>query len=119
MHNSKCSIGFRKLREVYDSYGGQMKLSNVAEAYKKMTNRTLDANKLRKQNGTNPIISYQEFCLLVADNFTADGYEIYNPEGKFEFISVIILIPSGTFVYQLDDSLNNSLKVYCILLFQL
>lgn len=64
-----------------------MKLSNVPEAYKKLTNRTLETNKLYKklQNGTNPFISYQEFCLLVAENFTTEGYDIYTTDGRVYF----------------------------------
>lgn len=81
------TINSRKLREVYDSYGGQMKLSNVPEAYKKLTNKTLDSNKLCNilQNGSNHLISYQQFCLLVADNFTTDDYDIYTTDGRVYF----------------------------------
>lgn len=64
-----------------------MKLSNVPEAYRKLTNRTLETNKLNRnlQNGTNSLISYPEFCLLVAENFTADGYDIYTNDGRVYF----------------------------------
>lgn len=64
-----------------------MKLSNVPEAYKKLTNRTLETTKMYKklQNNSNPLISYQEFCLLVADNFTTDGYDIYMADGRAYF----------------------------------
>lgn len=64
-----------------------MKLSNVPEAYRKLTNRTLETSKLYKKlpNNTNRSISYHEFCLLVADNFTADGYDIYMADGRAYF----------------------------------
>lgn len=63
-----------------------MKLSNVPEAYKKLTNRTLETSKLYKklQKNSSSFISYQEFCLLVAENFTTDGYDIYMADGKIE-----------------------------------
>lgn len=64
-----------------------MKLSNVPEAYKKLTNNTLETSKIYKnlQNGTNSFISYPEFCLLVAENFTSDGYDIYTADGRVYF----------------------------------
>lgn len=64
-----------------------MKLSNVPEAYKKLTNKTLESNKLFKklQKGTSPLISYQAFCLLVAENFTTDDYDIYTTDGRVYF----------------------------------
>lgn len=64
-----------------------MKLADVQEAYKKLTNRTLDTNKLYKmvQNGGHPSISYQKFCLLVAENYTTDGYDIYSDDGSVNF----------------------------------
>lgn len=87
--NSPLNFYFRKLREVYDSYGGHMKLSNVPEAYKILTNRTLEPTKsykkLQNNSNSNPSITYQEFCLLVADNFTTDGYDIYMADGRAYF----------------------------------
>ncbi|XP_018572567.1 uncharacterized protein LOC108911959 [Anoplophora glabripennis] len=69
----------RKLREVYDSYGGEMKLYNVLEAYEKLTNRSLEIsrlyNYLNPQNGniTNSTISFERFCALMAEFSSADG----------------------------------------------
>lgn len=61
-----------------------MKKSNIPEAYKKLTNRTLETSKLYRklQNNENRSITYQEFCVLVADNFTTDGYDIYMADGE-------------------------------------
>lgn len=64
-----------------------MELSNVPEAYKKLTNRTLETSKLynKLQKNSKRLITYQEFCLLVADNFTTDGYDIYMADGRAHF----------------------------------
>ncbi|KAG5893114.1 hypothetical protein JTB14_019317 [Gonioctena quinquepunctata] len=72
----------RRLREIYDSYGGEMKLYNVLDAFEKLTNRSLEINKLYNyfspQNGyiTNPTISFERFCALMAEFSTSDGCEM-------------------------------------------
>ncbi|XP_076260446.1 NDT-like domain-containing protein raw isoform X2 [Rhynchophorus ferrugineus] len=81
----------RRLREVYDSYNGQMKLYDVIGAYHKLTNRSLETSKLfnyrnfqnlynniSRPNGTendgdinrkdtNDTISFEKFCVLMAE----------------------------------------------------
>ncbi|KAJ8932967.1 hypothetical protein NQ314_014298 [Rhamnusium bicolor] len=72
----------RKLREVYDSYGGEMKLYNVLEAYEKLTNKSLEINRLYNylspQNGniTNSTISFERFCALMAEFSTTNGCDM-------------------------------------------
>ncbi|CAH1101813.1 unnamed protein product [Psylliodes chrysocephalus] len=72
----------RKLREVYDSYGGEMKLADVLEAYEKLTNRSLEISRLynysNSQNGyrTTAPISFERFCALMAEFSTTDSCEM-------------------------------------------
>lgn len=72
----------RKLREVYDSYGGEMKLVNVLEAFEKLTKRSLEITQLcnyfNTQNGcrTNSTISFEKFCALMAEFSTPDNCEM-------------------------------------------
>nr|CAH7718390.1 unnamed protein product [Callosobruchus chinensis] len=79
----------RKLREVYDSYGGDMKLYHVLDAYKKLTNRSLDiarlynyfnhtqsANNDSAITSPNSTVSFERFCALMAEFSSTDGCEM-------------------------------------------
>ncbi|KAJ8917164.1 hypothetical protein NQ315_012656 [Exocentrus adspersus] len=85
----------RKLREVYDSYGGEMKLYNVLEAYEKLTNRSLEIsrlyNYLNPQNGniTNSTISFERFCALMAEfSSTPEGCDMCTTDGRVYYSSL-------------------------------
>lgn len=100
-----------------------MKLSNVPEAYKKLTNRILEPNRMHKkiQNGTNPIISYPEFCLLVAENFTTDGYDIYTSDGRVHFSmyswTCALLKTSFLFKSFIVNPITNALGIFILQIF--
>ncbi|VEN44020.1 unnamed protein product [Callosobruchus maculatus] len=79
----------RKLREVYDSYGGEMKLYHVLDAYKKLTNRSLDIARLYNYfnhtqstnsdssvTSPNSTVSFERFCALMAEFSSTDGCEM-------------------------------------------
>lgn len=85
---------FRKLREVYDSYGGEMKLYNVLEAYEKLTNRSLEINRLynylstRNGNITNTSISFERFCALMAEFSNTEGCDMCTTDGRVYYSSL-------------------------------
>ncbi|XP_060527281.1 uncharacterized protein LOC132702572 isoform X2 [Cylas formicarius] len=64
----------RFLREVYDSYGGEMQLYDVRDAYRKITNGSVDDTKLRNYCNSRPNtrITFEQFCALMAE-LSTDG----------------------------------------------
>ncbi|XP_056632386.1 uncharacterized protein LOC130442363 isoform X3 [Diorhabda sublineata] len=84
----------RKLREVYDSYGGEMKLVNVLEAFEKLTKRSLEITQLcnyfNTQNGcrTNSTISFEKFCALMAEFSTPDNCEMCTADGRVYYTTI-------------------------------
>ncbi|CAH1282778.1 unnamed protein product [Diabrotica balteata] len=71
----------RKLRDIYDSYGGGMKPANVLEAFKKLTNRSLEMNQVYNylnstSNYNNSTVSFEKFCALMAEFSTTDNCEM-------------------------------------------
>ncbi|VEN44012.1 unnamed protein product [Callosobruchus maculatus] len=85
----------RKLREVYDSYGGEMKLYHVLDAYKKLTNRSLDIARLYNYfnhtqstnsdssvTSPNSTVSFERFCALMAEFSSTDGCEMCSSDGR-------------------------------------
>ncbi|XP_030764412.1 uncharacterized protein LOC115888732 isoform X3 [Sitophilus oryzae] len=87
----------RRLREVYDSYNGQMQLYDIIDAYSKLTNRSLEISKLynylnlqnstengvnsRPNGETNGTLSFEKFCALMAE-LSTDGCSMCNIEGR-------------------------------------
>ncbi|XP_074033390.1 NDT-like domain-containing protein raw isoform X4 [Leptinotarsa decemlineata] len=84
----------RKLREVYDSYGGEMNLYNVLDAFEKLTNKSLEIKKLynyfNPQNGyiTNSSISFERFCALMAEFSTSDGCDMCTTDGRVYYTTL-------------------------------
>ncbi|XP_066261946.1 uncharacterized protein raw isoform X2 [Euwallacea similis] len=72
----------KRLREVYDCYKGEMRIYDVIEAYRRLTNRSLEISKLyhyfNLQHGTNGFtglgtngsevtLSFEKFCAVMAE----------------------------------------------------
>ncbi|XP_072390441.1 uncharacterized protein raw isoform X3 [Diabrotica undecimpunctata] len=77
----------RKLRDIYDSYGGGMKPANVLEAFKKLTNRSLEMNQVYNylnstSNYNNSTVSFEKFCALMAEFSTTDNCEMCTTDGS-------------------------------------
>lgn len=87
----------RRLREVYDSYGGQMRMVDFIDAYQCLTNRSLEISKLynyfnsQARNGivreptNNGVeatkLTFEKFCAIMAE-LSTDGCGMCNIEGK-------------------------------------
>ncbi|XP_050294260.1 uncharacterized protein LOC126734610 isoform X2 [Anthonomus grandis grandis] len=84
----------RRLREVYDSYNGSMGIYDVIDAYRRLTNRSLEISKLynffNQQNSTNATVmtngeengaflSFERFCAVMAE-LSTDGCGMCNIE---------------------------------------
>ncbi|RZC39640.1 hypothetical protein BDFB_003351 [Asbolus verrucosus] len=81
----------RKLREVFDSYGGQNGEINVyklLDAFQELTQRELKINELYEylsssnENVANMNISFERFCMLMAE-FTTDNCDMCTTNGRF------------------------------------
>ncbi|CAH1118762.1 unnamed protein product [Phaedon cochleariae] len=63
----------RRLREIYDSYGGQMKLHHALEEYMKLTDRSFSYNCSSVRNTP---VSFERFCSLMAELSSKDGCDM-------------------------------------------
>ncbi|CAH1134535.1 unnamed protein product [Ceutorhynchus assimilis] len=87
----------RRLREVYDSYKGHMRIYDVIDAYRRLTNRSLEISKLYNYfnlqnvngssngvvgNGTTEEtpLSFEKFCTVMAELSSDDGCGMCNIE---------------------------------------
>ncbi|KAL1505324.1 hypothetical protein ABEB36_004915 [Hypothenemus hampei] len=67
----------KRLREVYDSYKGEMQMKDVLDAYRRLTNRSLEISKLYNtyfnlQQGkvdvtTTTHLNFEKFCAVMAE----------------------------------------------------
>ncbi|XP_068910859.1 uncharacterized protein raw isoform X6 [Tenebrio molitor] len=77
----------RKLREVFDSYGGQngeIEVYKFLKAFNQLTQRDLTTNELYKYYtaSRNTGISFELFCMLMAE-FTTDNCDTSTTNGRF------------------------------------